>query len=272
MVQGISKPYVIDYADEPQRLERQAQLDDLPRFLERFSLAPDARVLDAGCGSGVMTRLLARRAPAGSVTGVDTNPRYLAIASQQAAAEGLTNVTFQEASIFSLPFADRSFDLVWCKYVLQWVEQPAQAVAEFRRVTRPGGLVVCVHFDGFGVTHDPIDPAFQSDADAFFPQVIDPFVGRKQYHMFYQAGLRDIRLQAEADPLFTIVGRIDPARRANWQAQLEASFPSIVRSLGSTARATAFVERFLAYQDREDTASYCVLYSVTGRAAEDERS
>ncbi len=48
MSQGTSKPYVIDDADEPGRLERQAQLDDLPRFLERFSLAPDARVLDAG--------------------------------------------------------------------------------------------------------------------------------------------------------------------------------------------------------------------------------
>lgn len=268
MNQGTSKPYVIDYADEPQRLERQAQLDNLPRFLERFSLTPDARVLDAGCGSGAMSRLLARHAPSGSVTGVDTNTRYLAIASQQAAAEGITNITFQEASIFSLPFADRSFDLVWCKYVLQWVEQPAQAVAEFRRVTRPGGLVVCVHFDGFGVTHDPIDPLLQSDADAFFSQVIDPFVGRKQYHIFYQAGLRDIRVHTEADPLFTIVGSIDPARRENWQAQLNASFPTIVRCLGSAERATVFVERFLAYQDRQDTASYCVLYSVTGRVSE----
>jgi ubiquinone/menaquinone biosynthesis C-methylase UbiE len=266
MNQGTSKPYVIDYADEPGRLERQALLDDLPRFFERFTLPPEAQVLDAGCGSGAMTRLLARQAPAGSVTGVDTNTRYLAIAAQQATAEGITNITFQEASIFALPFPDHTFDLVWCKYVLQWVEQPGQAVAEFRRVTRPGGLVVCVHFDGFGVTHDPIDPALQADADAFFPQVIDPFVGRKQYRMFYDAGLRDIRIHAEADPLYTVAGSIDPARRENWRAQLAASFSAAVRCLGSEERAAAFVERFLAYHDREDTASYCTLYTVMGRA------
>lgn len=268
MSQGASKPYVIDDADEPGRLERQAQLDDLPRFLERLSVASDAHMLDAGCGSGAMTRLLARHAPAGTVIGVDTNTRYLGIAARQADAEGLTNVTFQEASIFALPFPDQSFDLVWCKYVLQWVEHPGQAVAEFRRVTRRGGPVVCVNFDGFGVTHDPVDPAFQADAEAFFPSVVDPFVGRKQFRMFYDAGLHDIRVHVEADPLYTIASSIDPARRENWRAQLAAAFPAVVRCLGSEERAAAFVERFLAYHDREDTASYCTLYTVTGRAPE----
>lgn len=270
MTNGRSKPYIIDDVDEPLRLERQAKLAELPRLADRLSLAPDARVLDAGCGSGAMTRLLAQRAPAGSATGVDTNARYLAIAAEQAAAQGITNISFQEGSIFGLPFADHTFDLVWCKYVLQWVEQPAQAVAEFRRVTRPGGQVVCCHFDGFGVTHDPIDVGFQAAADAFFPQVIDPFVGRKQYHMFYEAGLRDITVFAEPDPLFAIAGAIDREHRDNWQDQLEAAYPAIIRCLGSDDRAAAFVERFLTYHDRADTASYCVLYTVMGRVPEDE--
>jgi ubiquinone/menaquinone biosynthesis C-methylase UbiE len=265
MTQGASKPYVIDDDDEPQRLERQAQLADLPSHLARFPLAPDARVLDAGCGSGAMARLLAQRAPLGHATGVDTNSRYLAIAAQQAAAQGISNITFQEGNIFQLPFADHTFDLVWCKYVLQWVEQPVHAVAEFRRVTRPGGLVVCCHFDGFGVTHDPIDPELQADVEVFFPQVIDPFVGRKQYGMLHHAGLRDITVYAEADRSFAVYGAIDTAHRANWQAQLDAAFPAIIRCLGSEARAKAFVERFLTYQARDDTASYCTLYIVTGR-------
>lgn len=272
MTRGTSRPYVIDDDDEPQRLERQSQIDDLPRHFERFALAPDARVLDAGCGSGAMTRLLAQRAPAGSATGVDTNTRYLASAARQAAAQGITNISFQEGNIFDLPFAEHSFDMVWCKYVLQWVEQPALAVAEFRRVTRPGGQVVCCHFDGFGVTHDPVDTGFQADAAAFFPQVIDPFVGRRQYHMFYQAGLRDIRVYAEPDPLFAISGAIDAAHRDNWRAQFEAALPAIVRCLGSPERAATFVERFLAYQDRADTASYCVLYTVIGRVPEDDQA
>lgn len=262
---GASKPYVIDDEDEPQRLERQAQLANLPEHLAHFALAADAQILDAGCGSGAMTRLLAQRAPLGHATGVDTNRRYLAIATRAAAAEGIPNITFQEGNIFQLPFADHTFDLVWCKYVLQWVDQPIHALAEFRRVTRPGGVVVCCHFDGFGVTHDPIDPVLQADADALFPQLIDPFVGRKQYGMFYRVGLRDIAVHAEADRLFAVYGAIDSARRDNWRAQLEAAFPAIIRCLGSEARARAFVEHFLGYQAREDTASYCTLYTVTGR-------
>lgn len=264
MTDGGSRPYVIDDADEPQRLERQAQLADLSQHFQHFTLAADARVLEAGCGSGAMARLLAQRAPAGHVTGVDTNPRYLAIAAQQAAAQGIGNISFQEGDIFHLPFADHSFDLVWCRYVLQWLEQPDQAVAELCRVTRPGGQVVCCHFDGFGVVHDPVDPALQADAEAFFPTVIDPFVGHKQYGMLHRAGLRDIAVHVEADRLFAVYGAIDQERRENWRAQLSAAFPAIVRCLGSAERARGFVERFLSYQDREDTASYCTLYLVSG--------
>jgi SAM-dependent methyltransferase len=267
MTSGISKPYILDDPNEPQRLERQADLEDLSRFFAYLPLATDARVLDAGCGSGVMTRLLAQRAPTGWATGVDTNARHIASAAQHAAAAGITNITFQEANIFALLFADQTFDLVWCKYVLQWVEQPVQAITEFCRVTRPGGYVVCAHFDGFGVLHDPVDAGLQADANAFFPSVIDPFISRKQYHIFVQAGLADVTLHIEADPLYTVAGAIDAGRRANWQAQFDAAFPAIIRCLGSGERATRFVERFVAYQDRADTASYCILYTVTGRVS-----
>lgn len=267
MTHGVSRPYVIDADDEPQRLERQAQLANIARHFEQFTLAQDARVLDAGCGSGTMTRLLAQRTH-GHVTGIDTNPRYLAIAEQQAATQGIRNIDFREGDMFALPFADQTFDLVWCKYALQWVNLPFEAIREFRRVTRPGGQIVCCHFDGFGLTHDPVDPILQADAEAYFPTVIDPFIGRKQYGMFYRAGLCKISVHSEADRLFAIYGAIDAGRRDNWCAQFNAAFPSIVRCLGSAERATAFVERFLAYQDREDTASYCTLYIVTGQVPE----
>jgi ubiquinone/menaquinone biosynthesis C-methylase UbiE len=71
-------------------------------------------------------------------------------------------------SMAHLPFEDGAFDLVWSKYVLQWLKEPAPAVAELRRVTSPGGSVICSTFDGFAVTHWPEDPIFKPMRSVYF--------------------------------------------------------------------------------------------------------
>ncbi|MBC8233181.1 methyltransferase domain-containing protein [bacterium] len=263
MTQGTSKPYVIDDEDEPKRLEKQARIAGLEDYFHKFPLAPNADVLDAGCGSGAMTRLFAKRVPEGHATGIDINRRYLAFAEQVAAESGIENITFRYGNIFSLPFDDNTFDVVWCKYVLQWVNEPIQAVAEFKRVTRPGGLVVCCHFDG--LTHYPVDETWQADADKFINDCIDALVGRKMYWMFHQVGFVDITVDAEPDPIYSVYGAIDEDLRENWGTQLRVGLPVLVKSLGSEERAHEFVHRFLAYQDREDTSSICMLFFVSGR-------
>jgi ubiquinone/menaquinone biosynthesis C-methylase UbiE len=71
-----------------------------------------------------MARLFAARHPHAQVTGVDLRADYLAYARQRAAREGLRNLDFRQGDIFQLPFPDVSFDVVWSKYVLQWVKEP----------------------------------------------------------------------------------------------------------------------------------------------------
>jgi ubiquinone/menaquinone biosynthesis C-methylase UbiE len=149
--------YVIHSDAEPLRLDRQARLyggeDDL-RFVR---LRPSDQILDAGCGSGSATRLFARHTPAGRVIGVDRNPGYLDYAQRTAASEGLTNTEFRLGDVLSLPFENASFDVVWSKHLLQWVARRTEALAEFVRVARPGGRVVCSNFDGFCLAHYPTD-------------------------------------------------------------------------------------------------------------------
>ncbi len=77
MNKGSSNPYVIDYAEEHARLERQARIGNIENHLQRFSFAKDATILDAECGSGAMTRLLAKAASQGKVIGLDSNESYL---------------------------------------------------------------------------------------------------------------------------------------------------------------------------------------------------
>lgn len=264
MVEGSSKPYVIGYEREHERLERQARIARIESHLRHVPVEADDVVLDAGCGSGSMARLLAEQARDGKVVGLDANGDYLDYARARAADEGLTNLEFREGDIFALPFDDDTFDLVWCKYVLQWVNDPIHAVREFRRVTRPGGTVVLCHFDGFGITHHPVDEALQPLAERFFSSVVDPNVGPKCFGMLHQSGFTDIRVDIEADASFTVAGAIDHDRRRNWEDQLTAARPAAVEALGSERAATDFLERFFGYQDRSDTLTACYLYFVAG--------
>jgi ubiquinone/menaquinone biosynthesis C-methylase UbiE len=262
---GQSRPYAIHSDSECDRLERQAMLAGLEQHLTVLTELPRlTNILDVGCGSGSMARLLAAKYPDARVVGVDLRSDYVAYARDRAQGERLDNLRFEQGDIFHLPFGDGAFDLVWSKYVLQWLQEPAPAVAELRRVTCPGGSVICSSFDGFAVMHWPEDPILQADAERVFSGLVDPFIGRKMASLFAQAGLTDLAVHFEPDRLFTVVGQIDAERRRNWVEQLTAARPHIARILGDEGLADTFVEAFLSFQDRPETSSYTTLFFVRG--------
>jgi SAM-dependent methyltransferase len=98
----------------------------------RLPLAPGARLLDAGCGSGRMLDELARY---GRVTGVDLSSE--AVASARARGHEVVR-----AAIEAMPFDEGTFDLVSCLDVIEHTPDDLATLAELRRVTRPGGLLV----------------------------------------------------------------------------------------------------------------------------------
>ena len=101
--------------------------------LDRLPLAPSARLLDAGCGSG---RTLDELVDYGSVSGVDLSPE----AVEAARARGHDDV--HVARVEEIPFADATFDAVTCLDVIEHTPDDHVALAELRRVTRPGGLLL----------------------------------------------------------------------------------------------------------------------------------
>src|SRR6201999_1558842 len=119
-------------------------------------LAPDARVLDVGCGPGTITADLADRVPRGRVTGIDAAPGIVEQARQ--AAGERANVEFAVADVYALGFPDGSFDVVHAHQVLQHLSDPVRALREMRRVTRPGGLVAARDGDYSGFMWYPQPP------------------------------------------------------------------------------------------------------------------
>jgi 2-polyprenyl-6-hydroxyphenyl methylase / 3-demethylubiquinone-9 3-methyltransferase len=106
-------------------------------LIEEFRLAPAGlRVLDIGCGGGLLAEEFARLGC--TVTGVDPSEESLVAARTHAASQGLP-IEYQRAPGEALPFPGESFDVVYCCDVLEHVADLRQVIAETARVLKPGG-------------------------------------------------------------------------------------------------------------------------------------
>jgi ubiquinone/menaquinone biosynthesis C-methylase UbiE len=110
---------------------------DADRLADMSEPRAGDRVLDAACGPGTYALRFAPRVRA--VVGLDYTPAMLAKARASAAAAGLSNVSFSRGDVASIPFRDRSFDVVTCGFSIHHLLHPAAAVGEFARVLSPRG-------------------------------------------------------------------------------------------------------------------------------------
>lgn len=113
---------------------------DLPRMVELAGLSGREVLLDAGCGAGHAAAAVAPHAR--SVVAVDLSDEMLAVTASLAAGRGLTNLSVRRADVEALPFDDGSFDRVVSRYSAHHWPHPAVALAEIRRVLRPGGRFI----------------------------------------------------------------------------------------------------------------------------------
>jgi ubiquinone/menaquinone biosynthesis C-methylase UbiE len=97
------------------------------------------RVIDLASGTGEPAiSLAAHVGPQGSVTAVDQSSDLLAIAAERARNKKLSNFTTQQADAHQLPLADRTFDLATCRFGVMFFSDVERALAELRRVLKPG--------------------------------------------------------------------------------------------------------------------------------------
>jgi ubiquinone/menaquinone biosynthesis C-methylase UbiE len=163
-------------------------------------LEPGARVLDVGCGPGTITIGLAARVPDGEVVGIDLAGDVLADARHEAESASQRNVRFEAGDVYHLGYDDASFDVVHAHQVLQHLADPAAALREMRRVTRPGGLVAARDGDYGGMLWYPDDPEL-AEWRALYQRVArasggEPDAGRRMLAWAHAAGFTDVTASA----------------------------------------------------------------------------
>lgn len=181
-----------DLDDFIKKLELQAletAEERIPLYLE-VGLKDAEITLDVGCGSGIVTRDIARLTK-GRVIGIDGSSDLIKVAVN--VLKDYENVVLCIGSAGRLPFSNNTFDIVTCNLLLMWVDNPQKVVNEMTRVTKPGGkLLASLEPDYGGKLHWPedprVDPIFAGKA--IKEKGGDPHIGRKLRFLFAKAGLK----------------------------------------------------------------------------------
>ena len=153
-------------------------------------------VADIGCGVGLVSFWMAKRVGStGSVAAVDASAAQIETAAKYAKQRGLANVVFHTANAYDTGLPRESLDLVYSRFLMCHVPQPARAIREMRSLLKAGGVLVCEDYDQKSVTSEPPSRCYtrlneiSSGMDAAFG--VDSNIGSKLPRLFQEAGFAD---------------------------------------------------------------------------------
>ena len=167
-------------------------------LFRRYALPSEARILDAGCGTGEIASRLADLFPRSLVLGVDIIDHHLDLARSRY-ANLAPRLSFDHQSVFELNAADRSFDLTVCRHVLHSIPHADRVIAELARVTRRGGYLHLIPED-YGMLHfqrGALDPRefWHTVAPSFAAGTgTDLFIGRNTLGILAAMKLEEIKV------------------------------------------------------------------------------
>lgn len=182
---------------EATRLNDQANA--LDHLLHDDSLWPaGSLILEAGCGVGSQTKIIAPNNPGSRFISVDISGESLAQARHLAEEQKIINVSFEQADIYHLPYPDGYFDHVFVCFVLEHLPDPSGALRKLRQFLKPSGTIMVIEGD-HGSTYFHPDSEEAHEAIRCLVELQkqgggDANIGRRLYPLLNDSGFKDVKV------------------------------------------------------------------------------
>jgi len=234
-------------------------------YLDALGDLTGRRVLEVGCGTGVVARdLAARVGPSGHVTGVDPTRVLIDVAERLRAEHRLANASFAVETGTALPFADGSFDLTAAITVLCHVPERTDVLHEMVRVTRPGGTVLIVdgEYAANQIHHPDTETTHRVLAGWRAGSIDDPNLMRRILSFVEAAGL-------EAGPpdgyVHVEAGCVDEATSFIWQWCLYATRTAVAMGTVNEGEVERWLGQLRALNERSELFGSVTYVAIVAR-------
>lgn len=234
------KKYVHGYTDrESERLADQAQT--LTGLLHGDTMYPaGSRVLEAGCGIGAQTVILAANSPHACITSVDISADSLRRAESAIREKGITNVTFCQGDIFHLPFGPGTFDNIFICFVLEHLSEPQRALERLRPLLKEGGSITVIEGDHGSAFYHPESRFAQKAIDCLVRLQRDmggnALIGRALYPLMSAAGYENVQVSPR-------MVYADASRPDLVEGFIRLTFTAMVEGIGDAAQEQGMISR-----------------------------
>ena len=262
--------YVHGYsARESERLADQAQT--LTGLLHHDTHYPaGSRVLEAGCGTGAQTVILAQNSPGAWITSVDISSESLKKAEENVKNQGLGNVTFRQGDIFHLPFEPESFDHIFVCFVLEHLADPQRALGQLRPLLKEGGTITVIEGDHGSAYFHPENKDARRAIDCLveLQQKMggNALIGRQLFPLVTGAGFKEVSVSPR-------MVYVDSSLPALVERFTKLTFTAMVEGVGPDVEKQALMSReewgrgiAALYRTAETDGVFCyTFFKVTAR-------
>jgi len=178
-------------------------------FISAAGLSGNLSILEIGCGTGEMAIWLAQHFPDAKVLATDINTEQLAIARETAQKNNISNIEFRLCNVVDLPVLQQSFDLIYGRWVLEYIENPQAIIQTIFNLLNPNGVMIyaAISFLNPGFFCNPHSDIIMQWMNFLRPQVLPTKLDRDLsthiYHMFKNIGYQDIQMMIDQPLLVT---------------------------------------------------------------------
>lgn len=258
--------YLMESDREANRLERMSKLAAYQPSTEVAGLdfQPGQKVLDAGCGSGLVAKYIADHYPGVIVEGCDQSAVRIDQAKElRRSQKSQEDIRFFVSDLENIEAKDNTYDWITCRFVFEFLRDPLVVLKEFRRILKPGGTALVIQFDGFIFNYYHRNPDLKRMLDQLFASgAIDPYLGRKLSHMFYDADYTDIDWDVSVHGFKgnELLGE----QQQMWE-RFGFSLPTLAKVFGSELEANRFRELYCSQMTQTGSVLFYNKFLVRGR-------